>query len=432
MEAQSDQDQPEPHHTFSFKSWLAWFFLLLLPLGVILTLLVINRSSLPEEMQYKSGDFFSWTFVLLPFIIGNIQWFYLRTRLPHAYFWVIIQTFVYSLVAFNISIWYVAGFVTLARNFSNFERLLSFGFIMVGFLLPGELLHFAYFRIKHLPVGRSWFRDYAVVFGVGLLGFWLYDDFTFERPPLIPGVHGQHYFDLAVFFIYTSAAVAWVMARVLFPGVVKLTRVERPPEKYLNHSMFKRFLYWLAWLFPSGFFMFMACTGYLEDPFEGLIFGVMISFSAFFFLAEWNCFDRLLPAPKIVFIIAALIFPIVLIVGWVPALQNKPAHIAMLILASLAVGLIQHAGFRRSRINVSRFFFLYFCIAFSLCLSLVLIVVGFDGLSGSFPWYMALAFPIVVSLLLAIFIHPGVFPPNLGQIPTGGKSPVDIPENKAN
>jgi hypothetical protein len=423
LETPTAQIHPEPPLAFPFKTWLAWFFLLLLPPGVILTLLVINNSSLPEEMQYKSGDFFSWTFVLLPFIIGNIQWFYLRTQLPRSYFWVIIQTFVYSLVAFNISIWYVAGFVTLTRNFSNFERLISFGFIMVVFLLPGALLHFVYFRVKHLPVGWSWFRDYAVVLGVGLLGFWLYDDFTFERPPLIPGVHGQHYFDLAIFFIFISAAVAWVMARVPYPGVVKLARAERPPEKYLQHGVFKRLLYWLAWLFPSGFFMFVACTGYLEGPFEGLIFGLLVAFNIFFFLAEWKCFDRLAQVPKKVFIFSALIFPIVFFVGWVPALQNKPAHVAILILASLAVGLIQHAGLRGVLRKVSRYFFLYFCIAFSICLLIVLMVAGNDRISGSFPWYVALAFPILISLLLAMFIHPGVFQGNSNPNPSNESEP---------
>ena len=195
------------------------------------------------------------------------------------------------------------------------------------------------------------------------------------------------------------------------PKVVKKPKSERPPEKYLQHGVFKRFIYWLAWLFPSGFIIFIACAGSLEDPLDGTVFAVVVFFSVFFFLAEWRCFDRLAHVSKKDFAIEAFIIPMALLVGLIPGLQSKPVHIAMLLLACLAIGLIQQAGLRKIHLKISRYFFLYFCIAFSVCLIPVLIFAGDQDFYGEIFWICPLVFPIFISKLLALFIHPGIFPP---------------------
>ncbi len=114
-----------------------------------------------------------------------------------------------------------AQVLLLTRNFVWWARVFSFALILLAFLLPGALLRFSFFRARKVPVGWGWFRDYALVFALGLALFLVYDWFTEGRPAPIPGLHGALYTGMIAFFICLAAGEAWVLARVPFPGLPK-------------------------------------------------------------------------------------------------------------------------------------------------------------------------------------------------------------------
>jgi hypothetical protein len=107
----------------------------------------------------------------------------------------------------------------------------------VAFLIPPALVHFGYFRLKHIPLGWGWFRDYALVFALGLGVFLISDWFTEGRASPIQVEHGSFYTGMIAFALYLSAGQGWVLARVPFPGLPKKVKKDKTaPETALQNQ----------------------------------------------------------------------------------------------------------------------------------------------------------------------------------------------------
>ena len=137
-------------------------------------------------------------------------------------------------------------------------------------------------------MARGWFRDYALVFALGLVVFLIYDWFTEGRPAPIPGLHGALYTGMITFFLCLAAGEAWVLARLRFPPLVPS---KKPKTKitfdYLTASWQSRFLYWFKGLAISRGFPFF-CINLLLLLHGGSAFPIpfVIFSSCLFFLVE--------------------------------------------------------------------------------------------------------------------------------------------------
>ena len=230
METQPAKINPELPPTFPYKTWLLWFFTLLVPFAFIVFLLIFENQGLFEWVYVFS--FVTFVFVT-PFVILAAvgQWFFLRHKVRRASFWILIQLLICGLIVFLFTLIFKAQVFLFARNFVWWARVFSFALILLIFLLPGVLLRFEFFRARKVPVGWGWFRDYALVFMLGLFVFIIYDWFTEGRPAPIPGLHGALYTGMITFFLCLAAGEAWVLARLRFPPLPPKKRKGQPlPE----------------------------------------------------------------------------------------------------------------------------------------------------------------------------------------------------------
>jgi hypothetical protein len=153
-----------------------------------------------------------------------LQWIYFHFQFRWAWTWPLVQVLVYGLITFAFTSILQYELYLLTRNFPVWVRLGSSALVLLAFLLPPALVHFGYFRLKHIPFGWGWFRDYALVFALGLAVFLVFDWFTEGRASPIQAAHGAFYTGIITFALYLSAGQGWALARVPFPGLPKKTK----------------------------------------------------------------------------------------------------------------------------------------------------------------------------------------------------------------
>lgn len=227
METQPTQINPDLPPAFPLKTWLLWFFSLLVPFAFILFLLIFENQGLFEWVYVFS--FVTFVFVSPFVILAAIgQWFFLRHKVRRASFWILIQVLIYGLIVFLFTFIFNAQVFLLSRNFVLWARVFSFTIILLIFLLPGALFRFSFFRARKVPVGWGWFRDYALVFALGLAVFLVYDWFTEGRSAPISGLHGALYTGMITFFLCMAAGEAWVLARLRYPLLPPKKRKGQP------------------------------------------------------------------------------------------------------------------------------------------------------------------------------------------------------------
>jgi hypothetical protein len=229
MDTAAPAESTQPGPAFSFWRWLILTCLMLLPLGILVSLMILAGGGLFE--YFIQIPWLTYFFVLLvAFLGGFLQWIYFHFQFRRAWTWPLVQVLVYGLITFAFTGILQYELYLLTRNFPVWVRLGSSALVLLAFLLPPALVHFGYFRLKHIPLGWGWFRDYALVFAFGLAVFLVYDWFTEGRASPIQVAHGGFYTGMIVFALYLSAGQGWVLARVQFPGLPKKVKKGKTTE----------------------------------------------------------------------------------------------------------------------------------------------------------------------------------------------------------
>lgn len=424
METQPALVQPESPPVFPIKPWLAWFLLLLLPPVLMLTIFIVLEIGLFEYFYRFPGLNYSLA-ALVALVAGSFQWLYLRRKITRPNAWFLVQLLVYELVIVGLTFLVTNQLYLIARNFSAWERIVSFSLILLIYLLPGALLYFFYFRSRKVQVSCSWFRDYALMFVFGIIGFLIYDFLTVEKASPFNIPHEQFITNLMAINIFICAGVAWVMARVPFPGVDQDSVKAGLILDYLQGGWFKRFQYWLIPLLGPGVLFLISYFLLLVNPLPSVLnFLLIFLFSGLFYSVVWFLFKTITSVSKWGFFLSSILIAAPFLIPMFPEYYDDDIMriLPFAMLTLLMAGLVQLVQFRKENLKVSWLFI------FSL-LSAVIIscTVGFLGSTSILNTFLnniifaSLIFPTIFSVFQALFFHPGVFLIKTDEIPLDKK-----------
>ena len=417
METQPDQVQPESPPAFPVKAWLAWFLVLLLPLAFVVAM-IVHFTIGWIELLLDDHWFNYWFFGLLVVFASVFQWIYVRRKVRRGLIWIISQVLIYSLTVFLFYLLFANRLYLLSRILPLSMRLGSICLVLIVFLLPSAIIRFGFFRISKVPADRGWFRDYALVFAVGLVIFLIYDWFTEGRPASIPGGHGALYTGMITFLLCLAGGEAWVLARLRFPPLVPKQKKAKTKITfdYLTASWQSRFLYWFKGLAIPGVFLFFVlifCFYYtvgLPFPIPFVIFS-----SCLFFLVEWGLFRKIIKIQYWIFLLSAVCLPLaywILLSLHIPVGEGFDIYLLVLLIACLLIGIIHHVGLGKLYPRVNILFFTYFLTSIAICLVIIKVISkALLELDNPFYWdiftvLILVFFPNLIALLLTYFINP--------------------------